>query len=128
METSLFLAQFWGWFMVTFFFLLIIYPKRIKQLFEFARDDKFLILFSVIAIILGLLSVIAHNIWEADWRLIITLFGWFTLIKGITQFAFPGFAINWMEKVDFRWFQFLLVLLLAVGVLLLNQVYHWVPF
>jgi len=114
--------------MVTFFFLLIIYPKRIKQLFEFARDDKFLILFSVIAIILGLLSVIAHNVWVADWRLIITLFGWFTLIKGITQFAFPGFAINWMEKVDFRWFQFLLILLLAVGVLLLNQVYHWVPF
>ncbi len=128
METSLFLAQFWGWFMVTFFFLLIIYPKRIKQLFEFARDDKFLILFSVLAIILGLLSVIAHNVWVADWRLTITLFGWFTLIKGITQFAFPGFAINWMEKVDFRWFQFLLILLLAVGVLLLNQVYHWVPF
>ncbi len=128
METSLFLAQFWGWFMVTFFFLLIIYPKRIKQLFEFARDDKFLILFSVIAIILGLLSVIAHNVWVADWRLIITLFGWFTLIKGITQFAFPGFAINWMEKVDYRWFQFLLILLLAIGVLLLNQVYHWVPF
>ena len=35
---------------------------------------------------------------------------------------------KWIEKIDFKWFQFLLVLLFIVGVVLLNQAYSWVPF
>ena len=128
MDISIFLAKFWGWLMLIYFILFMIYPKRVKQMFEFARDDKFLIILSTLAIIVGLLNITAHNIWEKDWRVIITLFGWFSLLKGISQFAFPKFALDWMTKVDFRWFQFLLFLLFLVGVLLLNQAYHWVPF
>jgi hypothetical protein len=128
MEVSIFLAKFWGWFMVLFFFLLIAYPKRIKQMFAFAKDDKFIFLLSVITIIIGLLSVVAHNVWTTDWRVVITIFGWTSLLKGVTQFAFPQVAWNWMEKVDFKWFQFLLFLLFVVGILLLNQAYQWVPF
>ena len=128
MEVSFFLAKFWGWFFVTFFFLLIIYPKRIKQLFEFVKDDKFVIILSVLAIIIGLLNIVAHNLWVKDWRIIITLFGYFSLIKGVTQFAFPRFAWDWMEKVDFKWFQFLLLLMLIMAIILLNQAYQWVPF
>jgi hypothetical protein len=128
MEISFFLAKFWGWFFVTFFFLLIIYPRRIKQMFEFAKDDKFMIILSVLAIIIGLLNIVAHNLWVKDWRLIITLFGYFSLIKGVSQFAFPRFAWDWMEKVDFKWFQFLLLLMLIMAIILLNQAYQWVPF
>jgi len=128
MEVSIFLAKFWGWFFVTFFFLLIIYPKRIKQLFEFVKDDKFVIILSVLAIIIGLLNIVAHNLWVKDWRIIITLFGYFSLVKGVTQFAFPRFAWDWMEKVDFKWFQFLLLLMLVMAIILLNQAYQWVPF
>jgi len=128
MEISFFLAKFWGWFFVTFFFLLIIYPSRIKQMFEFAKDDKFMIILSVLAIIIGLLNIVAHNLWVKDWRLIITLFGYFSLIKGVSQFAFPRFAWDWMEKVDFKWFQFLLLLMLIMAIILLNQAYQWVPF
>ncbi len=126
MNTSIFLAKFWGWFFVIFFFLFIFYPKRIKQMFKFAEDDKFLIILSVLGIVIGLLNVLLHNVWVLDWRIIITLFGWFSLIKGISQFAFPGFAVQWMKKVDFKWFQFLLFLLLVIGLLLLNQAYQWI--
>ena len=128
METSIFLAKFWGWFMILFFFLLVLYPKRIKQLFTFAKDDKFIISLSILTIIIGLLNVVAHNVWTADWRVIITLFGWSSLLKGIAQFAFPSMAWEWMEKVDFKWFQFGMFLMFVVGVLLLNQAYQWVPF
>ena len=128
MEVSIFLAKFWGWFFVTFFFLLIIYPKRIKQFFEFIKDDKFMIILSVLAIIIRLVNIVAHNLWVKDWRIIITLVGYFSLMKGISQFAFPRFAWDWMEKIDFKWFQFLLFLLLILGIILLNQAYQWVPF
>ena len=40
MDISIFLAKFWGWYFITFFVLLIIYPKRIKQLFEYTKDEK----------------------------------------------------------------------------------------
>ena len=67
MDTSIFLAKFWGWFMILFFFLLILYPKRIKQLFTFARDDKFIISLSILTIIIGLLNV------DMSWGLMIQL-------------------------------------------------------
>ncbi len=126
MDISFFLAKFWGWFFMLFFLLFMIYPKRIKQMFVFAKDDKFMIILSVLGIIIGLLHILAHNLWVKDWRVIITVFGWFSLFKGISQFAFPGFANKWIENIDFKWFQFLLFLLFLVGLILLNQVYQWV--
>ncbi|MDH3322295.1 MAG: hypothetical protein OEM04_04845 [Flavobacteriaceae bacterium] len=128
MDISIFLAKFWGWYMILFFVLLIIYPKRVKQLFAYAKDDKFIIMISFLTIIIGLLNVISHNLWVADWRIVITLFGWFALAKGISLFAFPQFAMKWIYQFDFKWFHLLMFLLFIVGVLLLNQAYVWVPF
>lgn len=128
MDISIFLAKFWGWYFILFFLLFIIYPKRIKQMFAFAEDDKFMIILSVLGIIIGLIHILAHNLWVKDWRIIITLFGWFSLLKGISQFAFPGFANKWIQNIDFKWFQFFLFLLFIVGLILLNQAYQWVPY
>jgi len=74
---SFFLAKFWGWYLIIFFTILSFNPKRILQLLKDLQDQKFVILISFTAIIIGLLNILTHNIWEADWRLIITLIGWF---------------------------------------------------
>jgi len=95
-------------------------------MFAFIKDDKFTMILSVLGIVIGLLNIIAHNVWTLDWRIIITLFGWFSLLKGISQFAFPGFAVKWVQNIDFKWFQFLLFLLFASGLFLLNQAYQWI--
>ena len=126
MDISIFLAKFWGWYFLLFFVLFIVYPKRIKQMFQFAKEDQFMIILSILGIIIGLLHILAHNLWVTDWRIIITLFGWFSLMKGISQFAFPGFASKWVNNIDFKWFQFILFLLFLVGLILLNQAYQWV--
>ena len=128
MDTSIFLAKFWGWYLLIYFFLFLIYPKRIKQLFELTKDTRFVIIISFLAIILGLLNIIAHNIWVLNWRIIITLFGWITLLKGITLFAFPKFTIKMIDRFDSKWFHFLIFPIFVIGILLLNQVYHWVQF
>ena len=128
MDISIFLAKFWGWYFILFFALLLLSPKRIKQLFNFAEDDKFMIILSILGIIIGLLHVLVHNLWVKDWRLIITLFGWLSLIKGVSQFSFPGLANRWIKNIDFKWFQFLLFLLFIVGIVLLNQAYQLVPY
>ena len=97
-------------------------------MFAFANDDKFMIILSILGIIIGLLHILAHNLWVKDWRIIITLFGWFSLMKGVSQFAFPGLANKWTQHIDFKWFQFFLFLLFLTGLVLLNQAYQWVPY
>lgn len=126
MDISIFLAKFWGWYFLLFFVLFMVYPKRIKQMFLFAKEDQFMIILSILGIIIGLLHILAHNLWVKDWRVIITLFGWFSLMKGISQFAFPGIASKWVANIDFKWFQFILFFLFLVGLILLNQAYQWV--
>ncbi len=53
-------------------------------------DDKaFVISTGYITLLMGLVTVILHNIWVADWRVAITIVGWSTLIKGIMKIGFP---------------------------------------
>ncbi len=42
-----------------------------------------------IALILGTFMVTVHNYWEKDWTVLVTLFGWLTLFKGVTYLLFP---------------------------------------
>ena len=62
MDTSLFLAKFWGWYLIIFFFILSLNPKRIKQIFNDLKDEKFLIVSSFMDILVGLLNILFHNI------------------------------------------------------------------
>ncbi|MDO9261031.1 MAG: hypothetical protein Q7U08_03735, partial [Flavobacteriaceae bacterium] len=76
MNTSIFLAEFWGWYLMIFCAILVVNTKRIKQMFDYVKDEKLLFIVSFIAIIIGLINILLHNIWTADWRIILTLFGW----------------------------------------------------
>lgn len=125
-NASVFLAQFWGWYLVIFCGLLILNPKRVEQLLAYLDDEKYLVLTSILAILIGLVSVLLHNIWEANWKLIITLFGWISLTKGIIRFTFPKTALKAINKLNMKWMPVLYVVLFFLGMLLLNQAYSWV--
>lgn len=128
METSLFLAKFWGWYLIIFFFILSFNPGRIKQIFEDLKDHKFAILTAFIAIIVGLLNILFHNIWEPDWRIIITLIGWTALLEGLLLFTFPGRVIKFLDISNIKLIQAVYMLLFLVGLFLLNMGYALVPY
>ncbi|MCK0130596.1 hypothetical protein MWU59_03680 [Flavobacteriaceae bacterium F08102] len=128
MDYSIFLAEFWGWYLLIFFIILSLNPKRIKQIFNDLRDDKFLILSSFIAIIVGLLNILFHNIWEPSWKLIITVLGWISLLIGLALFIVPKPTVAWLQVVNIKFVQVLYTLLLFIGLFLLNVVYGIVPF
>ena len=46
-------------------------------------------------LILGLLMVVGHNIWQWHWRVIITILAWLTFLKGAIIILYPH-AINTM--------------------------------
>ena len=123
MDNSIFLAKFWGWYLIIFFFILSFNPKRIKQIFNDLKDEKFLIISSFIAIIVGLLNILFHNIWELNWKLIITLIGWISLFIGLALFILPKQTISWLELFNIKFVQVIYVLLFFIGIYLLNIVY-----
>jgi hypothetical protein len=120
---SFFLAKFWGYYLIIFFTILSFNPKRILQILKDLQDQKFVILISFIAIIIGLLNILAHNVWESDWRLIITLIGYISLIIGLSLFIFPTRTSKFLELVNVKFVQLLYMLLLIIGAFLLNKGY-----
>jgi drug/metabolite transporter (DMT)-like permease len=128
MDISIFLAKFWGWYLLIFFFILSYNPIRIRQIFEDLKDQKFVIIVSFIAIIIGLLNILFHNIWKPDWSILITLLGWFSLILGLLLFAMPARTSGWLEIVNVKLVQVIYTLLFLLGIFLLNQGYQLVPY
>jgi hypothetical protein len=120
---SIFLAKFWGWYLIIFFLILSLNPRRISQIFEDLKDQKFVIITSFSAIVIGLLNILVHNQWEDDWTIIVTLIGWFALIFGLAIFIFPARTINWINYINVKFFQVLYMLLFLLGIYLLNMAY-----
>lgn len=126
MEKSLILAEFWGWYLILFFTIIMINTKRVKQMYEYVKDEKLLFIISLIAIIIGLINIMMHNLWTSDWRIIITLFGWIALLKGIIFFSYPKLVNQKILSYWLKWFPFLMVFMLFLGLYLLNKVYHFI--
>ena len=88
MDISIFFAQLWGSFFVIFGLLFII-AGQLGKTIEMTDDKAFVISTGYITLLMGLVTVILHNVWVADWRVAITILGWSTLIKGIMKIGFP---------------------------------------
>lgn len=111
MEASVFLAKFWGWYLLIFFLILSFNPKRIKQILEFLKDPKFLIITAFLATIIGLLNILFHNIWEPSWKIIITLIGWISFLMGLLLFVFPSPTVKWVGFLNFKLVQVFYIIL-----------------
>jgi len=120
---SIFLAKFWGWYLIFFFLILSLNPKRIQQIFEDLKDQKFVIITAFIAIIMGLLNILFHNNWDDSWTIIITLIGWTSLFIGMFLFILPSQTIQFINFINVKFFQVLYILLFLLGVFLLNMAY-----
>ena len=53
---------------------------------------------AAVGIIVGLAIVLVHNVWEANWRVLITLFGWINLLRGVVTVLFPAQAMEFAGR------------------------------
>ena len=88
MEISIFFARLWGSFFIIFGFLFIVSKQLVKTI-EMTDDKSFVISTGYITLLMGLVTVILHNVWVYSWQIVITILGWSTLIKGIMKVGFP---------------------------------------
>jgi hypothetical protein len=56
---------------------------------EFLRSRALIYLSGLITMTAGLAIVLTHNVWRADWAVIITILGWLLLIGGAFRIVMP---------------------------------------
>ena len=57
---------------------------------DFISNSGFIMMSGFPALLAGLAIVNAHNVWVADWPVVITLLGWAAVIGGILRITLPG--------------------------------------
>ncbi|MFA5145189.1 MAG: hypothetical protein WC723_04205 [Candidatus Omnitrophota bacterium] len=121
MENSVFLAKILGPYCIivalAFLFNLKSYQKVVE---DFCKNSALIYLGGVFAFLVGILVVLSHNLWIADWQVIITIFGWLAIIKGTWLILFPNTVAkltqSYQKKTALLTIE--LVILLALGILL----------
>lgn len=97
MEITIFFAKLWGSFFLIFGFLALV-TKQLGKTIEMTEEKSFVIATGYISLLMGLVTAILHNVWVTDWRVVITILGWSTLIKGIMKIGFPEFIHEQSQK------------------------------
>ena len=81
------------------------------------RNESFDVLVAgIFALGLGVVQVVGYNSWSLDYRGIITLFGWLSLVKGIAIIFFPGYMKAFAGKlIDGKWYTTGMAVLIIIG-------------
>jgi len=61
----------------------------IKAAKEFAGANASMVFYGAIVLIIGLLMVLSHNVWDTLWQALISFVGWAALVKGTLAVVFP---------------------------------------
>ena len=91
MDVSLFIARLAGPVLIVAGVAVLINPKSLATIGrEILDSSALLFLVGLLTLVIGLVIVNTHNIWVADWRVAITVFGWLAVASGIVRTVFPA--------------------------------------
>lgn len=100
MDVSIFLAKTLGLYVLIMAIMMFAKEKKVKVIAKEVCSDPAMLFFSgCITLMIGILLVNVHNIWMSDWRVLVTLIAWITLIKGIVRTLFPHIAVRIVNKI-----------------------------
>ena len=66
---------------------------------EFMRSPALVFLTGLMILPVGLAIVLTHNVWTVDWRVLITLLGWLTIVSGAVRLLVPQRALSIGRKL-----------------------------
>jgi len=103
MQASVFLAKLIGPILVLAAAGLLLNRKIMDAVArEILGSAVFLSFLGLIDFAVGLAIVLNHNLWVADWRVIITILGWLLIIRGAARVLIPdqlkGFATKFLKN------------------------------
>lgn len=118
MNLSNYLAEVWGITIVVVSLALLIKPKRLEKLFAEMEDEATMFLWGKVSLVIGIAMVLIHNLWVKDWRIIVTILGWLSLLKGLDVLFLPGHMRKRWAKMENRQWRLIFVFLLFIGLVI----------
>jgi hypothetical protein len=117
METSILIAKILATVYLSYFLGLLFSSKYYKEeLPKLVDNSAYLTLGGFMAIVFGFLILEFHNYWNSDWTVVITIFGWLSLLKGILLIVFPQMFTAYKTTILKAGNQkYILILLLIFG-------------
>jgi len=95
MSTSVFLARLIGPVMLVIGLAVFANQRGFRDMAEEFMASRALLFLSALLIMpAGLAIVLTHNVWTADWRVLITIFGWLAAIGGAVRLFGPLFVVK----------------------------------
>ena len=99
MATSIFLAKLIGPFALLLGLGVLFNRQAVGAILdEFIRNRAILFLAGLITFPAGLAIVLTHNVWVADWPVIVTIVGWLTMFSGAMRIVAPEGAIRYGRR------------------------------
>ncbi len=121
MELSLFLAKFLGVFLLIMTALWAFRKSQVEAAYRDIFASKGSIALSAFFnLFLGLFIAVQHNVWQQNWRGLITLIGYIAIFRGIQRLGFPAEAQRMASKIARRG-SIVIVVLAVVGIYLTYQ-------
>jgi len=120
MDISIFLARMLGIIFVLMPIIVWFDESKVESLVEVIKKKNFLFAFGVFTLLFGSVIVSCHSLWLFNWKLVVTLVGWFFLLIGIASFISSSttskvFSLILENKLLLRG---LLIILFIVGLYL----------
>ena len=91
MGTSVFIAKILGpCFLIIAAGIMFNQQAYRKVMEDYCKNAALVFFGGVLALVIGIIVVLHHNIWVAGWPLMITIYGWGGMLKGIWLIVFPN--------------------------------------
>ena len=104
MQTSLFIAKLLGPLFLVVGAALLSKPEAFRALLrEFVASGLILYMAGFFGLLGGLALLLVHNVWALDWRVIITLIGWASIVRAVVTIFWPQWIVSIGAKlIEFR--------------------------
>ena len=99
MGTSIFIARVFGLCYLVLGVGFLFNRKAFQQIMgDFCKNAALVFFAGIFALVVGAVIILTHNVWVANWTVLITILGWGALIKGIWLVVFPGTVFKFMQS------------------------------
>lgn len=116
MEHSIFLARLLGLYLLIVAGDLILRRRELESAVKDFASSKGLLVFSgSVSLLFGLAIVLAHPVYEWNWRGLITLIGYLVIVRGAHRMAFPKSLKKRMVALFHRRWRIIFLVLLILG-------------
>ncbi len=101
MNISIYLGRFFGLYLLITGILLIVRANSMRVVIhDFFKNPALIALSGTMSLVLGLLFVLAHNVWDWSWKVVVTILANIVLFRGIIHLYLP----EWIKHIAHEYF------------------------